>query len=71
MAVAQQAAYSYSRDRIHSTPHMESPAVSSSERHRNQPRGHDPPRANNHAQLLVDQAQAHHEAELAAQLAAQ
>ena len=42
-AVAQQAAYSYSRDRIHSTPrqsrsytqHIESPTVSSSERHRN------------------------------------
>ena len=32
-----------------------------------QPRGHDPPRANNEAQALVDQARARREAELAAQ----
>ena len=77
-AVAQQAAYLYSRDRIHSTPrpsrsysrHIESPAVSSSERHHNQPRRHDPPRADNNAQALVDQGRARREAELAAQLAA-
>ena len=62
-ALVQQQAYSYSRDRIHSTPrpsrsysrHIDSPAVSSTEQHRNQPHGHDPARR---------------EAELAAQLAA-
>jgi hypothetical protein len=78
-AVAQQAAYSYSRERIHSTPrpsrsysrHIDEPAVSSSERHRNQPRRPDPPRAGNDAQALVDQGRARREAELAAQLAAQ
>ena len=51
-AVAQQVAYSYSRERVHSTPrpsqsysrHIDSPLVSSSERHRNQPRGYDPAR---------------------------
>ena len=76
--LAQQAAYSYSRERVHSTPcpsrsyswHIESPVVSSSERHRNHPRGHDPPHAVNHAQVLVDQARACQEAELAAPLAA-
>ena len=64
--VAQQAAYSYSRDRIHSTPrpsrsysrHIDEPAVSSSERHRNQPRRPDPPRDGNDAQVLVDQGRA-------------
>ena len=73
-AVAQQAAYLYSRERIHSTPRhsrsyswrIESPAVSSSEQRRNQPRGHDLPRADNEAQPLVDQARARREAELAA-----
>ena len=61
-AVAQQAAYSYSQDCIHSTPrpsksysrHIDSPAVSSSEQHHNQPRRHDSPRAGNDAQTLVD-----------------
>ena len=61
-AVAQQAAYSYSRERIHSTPRhnrsysrrIESPAVSSSERRRNPPRGHDPPRDDNNVQALMD-----------------
>ena len=51
-ALAQQTAYSYSHEPIHSTPrpsrsysrHIDSPAVSSSERGRNQPRGHDPMR---------------------------
>ena len=50
---------------------MESPEVSSSERHRNELHGHDLPWANNHAQLLVDQAWACHEGEQAAQLVAQ
>jgi hypothetical protein len=76
--VVQQAAYSYSRERIHSTPRqsrsyswrIELPAVSSSERHNNQPRGRDPPHAENNAQALVDQARARREAELVAQLAA-
>ena len=61
--VAQHAAYSYSHDRIHSTPrpsrsysrHIDEPALSSSERHRNQPRRPDPPRAGNDAHALVDQ----------------
>ena len=74
-AVAQQAAYSYSRERIHSTPrpsrsysrHMDSPAVSSSDRHHNQPRGHNP--ARDGAQDLVDQVRACRKAELAAQRA--
>ena len=51
-ALAQQEAYSYSRDRIHSTPrphqspsysrHMESEALSSNAQHRNQPGGYNP-----------------------------
>ena len=77
-AVAQQAAYSYSRERIHSTPrpsrsysrHIDSPAVSSSEQHRNHPREHDPARGGVDAQTLVDQGRARREAELAAQYAA-
>ena len=51
-ALVQQEAYSYSRERIHSTPrpswsysrHINSPAISSSDRRRNQPREHDPAR---------------------------
>ena len=78
-AVAQQAAYSYSRDRIHSTPrpsrsysrHIDELAMSSSEWHRNQPRRPNPLGAGNDAQILVDQGRARHEAELVAQLAAQ
>ena len=77
--MAQQVAYSYSRDRLHSTPrpsksysrHIDEPAVSCSERHRNQPRRPDPPRARNDAQALVDQGRARREAKLPAQLAAQ
>ena len=72
--MAQQAAYSYSRDRIHSTPrpsrsysrHIDSPAVSSTEQRRNQPHGHDPTRNGANAQDLVDQGRARREAELAA-----
>ena len=51
-ALAQQEAYSYSQDRVHSTPrpsqspsysrHIDSAAVSSNARRRNQPREHDP-----------------------------
>ena len=51
-ALAQQEAYSYSRDRIHSTPrpsqspsysrHIDSAAVSSNAQRRDQPCGHDP-----------------------------
>ena len=77
-AVAQQAAYSYSHERIHSTPrpsqsysrHIDSPAVSSSEQRCNQPCGHDPARDGANAQTLVDQGRARREAELAAQQAA-
>ena len=61
-AVAQQAAYSYSRGRIHSTQcqslsysrRIESSVVSSGERHRNQPCGHEPPRDDNNVQALMD-----------------
>lgn len=77
-ALEQQAAYSYSRERIHSTPrpsrsysrHIDSPAVSSMEQRHNQPRGHDPAHGGANAQTLVDQGRARREAELAAQLAA-
>ena len=77
-AMAQQAAYLYSRDRIHSTPrpsgsysrHIDEPAMSSNERHRNQPRRPDPSHVGNDAQALVDQGKARREAELVAQLAA-
>src|SRR3954467_1481933 len=70
-ALAQQEAYSYSRERIHSTPrpsrsysrHMEEPAESSNAR-RGAPRGNNPAPD---AQELVDRARAHREAELAAQ----
>ena len=63
-AVSQQAAYSYSRERIHSTPRHNrsysrrtaSPTVSSSERHHSPPRGHDPPHDNNNVQALMDEA---------------
>ena len=51
-ALTQQQAYSYSRERIHSTPrpsqsyskHIDVSTVSSSEQRHNQPRGHDPAR---------------------------
>ena len=77
-AVPKQAAYSYSRERVHSTPHynrsysrrIESPAVSSSERRRNPPHGYNSPRDDNNVQALLNQARERQEAELAAQLAA-
>ena len=61
-AVVQQQAYSYSRDRIHSTPrpsksysrHMDEPAVSSSARHRDAPRGPNPARGGMNAQDVVN-----------------
>lgn len=76
--VAQQAAYSYSHERIHSNPRqsrsysrrIESLAVSSSERCRNPLHVHDPPQDDNNVQALLDQARACQEAELTAQLAA-
>lgn len=63
-AMAQQAAYSYSRNRVHLTPcqsrsynrRVESSAVSSSERRRDPPHGNNPPLT--HAQTLVDGARA-------------
>ena len=77
-ALAQQEAYSYSRDKIHSTPHpsrspsysshMDSVAVSSNVQRRNQPGGHDPTRHG--AFNLVDQDRIRQEAEQAAQLTA-
>ena len=68
-ALVQQEAYSYSRDRIHSTPrpsrsysrHMDSPAVSSNVQHCDQPRGHDP--LHDGAHNLVGQDRAPREAE--------
>src|SRR3954462_1927608 len=70
-ALAQQETYSYSRERIHSTPrpnrsysrHVEEQAESSNAR-RGVPRGHNPAPD---AQELVDRAHARREAELAAQ----
>src|SRR3954465_4373725 len=69
-ALAQQETYSYSRERIHSTPrpnrsysrHMEEQAETSNAR-RGVPRGHNPAPD---AQELVDRAHARREAELAA-----
>ena len=76
MAVAQQAAYSYSSDHVHSTPRqsrsysqcIELPTVSSSERRR-RPLQDNPPQNNNllvNAQAIMDQARARREAEAAA-----
>jgi len=73
-AMVQQQAYSYSRDRIHSTPrpsrsysrHIDEPAVSSSARNRDAPRGPDPVRGGANAQDVVNNG-ARREAELAAQ----
>ena len=72
-ALVQQEAYSYSRERIHSTPRpsrsysrcMDEPAVSSNAQNRDLPRGHNP--AGGDAQEVVDRARARREAELAAQ----
>ena len=73
-ALVQQEAYSYSRDRIHSTPrpsrsysrHMDEPAVSSNER-RGAPRGNNPTGGADDAQEVVNRARARREAELATQ----
>jgi len=77
-ALAEQEAYSYSRDRVHSTPrssrspsysrHMDSAAVSSNVWRRNQPGGHDPTRHG--AFNLGDQDKIRQEAEQVAQLTA-
>ena len=74
-ALVQQEAYSYSRDRIHSTPRpsrsysrrMDEPAVSSNARNRDPPRGNNPAGGAGDAQEVVDRARARREAELAAQ----
>ena len=74
-ALTQQHAYSYSRERIHSTPrpsrsysrHINETTVSSSARNRNPPRGHNPAGGGGDAQDVVDRARARREAELAAQ----
>ena len=76
--MAQQVAYSYSWDRIHSMPcpsktynrYIDEPAVSSSGRYYNPPGGHDPTRGGANAQNVVDQGRACQEAELVAQYAA-
>ena len=70
--LAQQEAYSYDRDRIHSTPrpsqsyirHMDSPAVSSNAQHHDQPCGHD--QTCDGAHNLVDQDRVRQEVEQAA-----
>ena len=77
-ALAQQEAYSYSRDRIHSTPrpnrspsysrHMVSATGSSNVRRRDLPAGHGP--SHNGAFNAVDRDRARQEAEQAAQLTA-
>ena len=74
-ALAQQEAYSYSRDRIHSTPrpsrspsysrHIDSAAVSSNARRHDHPRRHD--RVLDGALNLVDQDRIRQEAERAVQ----
>ena len=79
MALAQQEAYSYSRDMIPSTPrpsrspsysrHMDPAAISSNIRRRNQPGGHDP--TCNGAFNLVDQDRIRKEVERAAHGAAE
>ena len=74
--LVQQKAYSYSQDRVHSTPrpsrsysrHMDSPTISSNEQCCKQPRGHDPARDGAHD--LVGQDRVGQEAEKAAQRAA-
>ena len=74
-ALTQQQAYSYSRERIHSTPrpsrsysrHIDEPAVSSSVRNRNPPRGHNLGGGGGDPQDVVDRARARREAELEAQ----
>ena len=78
-ALAQQDAYSYSRDRIHSTPcpsrspsysrHMESAEMSSNAQRHNWPYRYEPVRAG--ALNLADQERIRQEAEWAAQIAAE
>mgnify|MGYP005817480849 CR=1 FL=1 len=66
-ALVQQQAYSYSRERIHSTPRpsqsysrrMDEPAVSSNARNRDPPRGHNLAAGGGDAQDVVDHARAH------------
>ena len=73
--VVQQQAYSYSRDRIHSTPrpsksysrHMDEPSVSSSAWRREAPRGANPANGGRNAQDVVDNGRARREAALVAQ----
>ena len=73
-ALIQQEAYSYSRDRIHSTPRpsrsysrrMEEPAISSNARGREAAHGNDPAGGVGDARDMVDRARAQREAELAA-----
>ena len=75
--VAQYAAYSYSRDRVHSTPrpswsysrHLDELALSSSGWNRNPPHGYDPAGGDANTQKVVDQGRARQEAELVAQYA--
>ena len=74
----QQQGYSYSRERIHSTPrpsrsysrHINEPAVSSSGRNHSPPHGHNSAGGGADAQNVVDQGRARREAELAAQYVA-
>ena len=78
-ALVQQDAYSYSRDRIHSTPrpsripsysrHMDSAHMSSNAQRRNQPHRHEPVQVG--ALNLADQERIRQEAERAVQLAAE
>ena len=73
----QQQAYSYSWDRIHSTPrpsksysrHMDEPEVSSSARRHNVPQGPNPACGEVNAQDVVDNGRARREAALATQYA--
>jgi len=73
-SMVQQHDYSYSQDRIHSTPrmsksysrHIDEPAVSSSARSHDVPRGPNPARGGTNAQDVVDNGRARREAELAA-----
>lgn len=74
-ALIQQEAYSYSRDRIHSTPRpsrsysrcLDEPAISSNARGRESACGNNPADGVHDAQDVVDRARARREAELAAQ----
>ena len=74
-ALIQQEAYSYSCDRIHSTPRpcwsysrcMDEPAISSNARGREAAHGNNPAGGVRDAQDVVDRARARREAELAAQ----